>query len=499
MKFEPLRTSFSAGRLSTATTAGGRLFFVRHDGLAAVRIDGRRAEPWLPKARLAAAGPLTDDRVVHVAASDRGAIFHLDGDGSVFRRAPGGGAKLVRMTPPDPRVASHYAHRVGFAWDADGARLVVVGGQDRNDTHVLEKGARAFRSLRGAGPTHGTGRAVASSRGVYYVIENDVWLLAHDAWRLVGRLPASTPTYVRSLVFADDERARLLVVTQLGHDDPLCVHAFDASGAREIATDIRPTKARLLDDHDATMGFDPASRCLVVADADGVCAAAIDDEGGKRARWPDRALPRRARVADPPHHWYREAVAIDAHADARPVVIPPALVGKGQIVLAVLPETPFVPFRKAKSLLLLSHDPPYEAEYHTLAFENAFEVRFVEDELPPCLPMYGTKDRKMALRPAFLGRRFLEIDPAYAKRVDTLRDGEPCLASRSKIGGFPAFGQGGDEEATDGSVADLRCENCSARLRFAAQIRGPHFHAMSGNLFVYVCPFGCYGAAHVET
>ena len=198
-------------------------------------------------------------------------------------------------------------------------------------------------------------------------------------------------------------------------------------------------------------------------------------------------------MIDPPLSWYREALAIDVEREQAPIELPASLVPDGMILLGIFPESPFLPIA-GKSLVLLAHDPPYEANWHDLSFDNAFEVVIADEALPACLPAENGR----GLRPLVLGPRFREVDPAYAERVDSLTGGEPRRSTRSKIGGFPYLLQGGAAESSSGLFANLRCPDCSAYVRFALQLH-EHFSAMSGVLYVYLCPLGCSGAAYVQS
>jgi hypothetical protein len=144
---------------------------------------------------------------------------------------------------------------------------------------------------------------------------------------------------------------------------------------------------------------------------------------------------------------------------------------------------------------LLAQDPPYEGVYDELSFDNVFQVEISDVELPAGLPHPEGGDK---LRPLIEGPTFVDVDPLHVDDVDSSTDGAPRRAWSSKIGGFPALVQGGAEEASDAVIADLRCESCNSRLRFAAQLC-KHFCAMSGVLYLYVGPKGCSGAAFVQS
>ena len=58
--------------------------------------------------------------------------------------------------------------------------------------------------------------------------------------------------------------------------------------------------------------------------------------------------------------------------------------------------------------------------------------------------------------------------------------------------------QGTKEEATNAFIADVRCEDCEARLRFVAQLAWPEFDLVSAVVYIYACPFGHSAAAHAR-
>lgn len=501
MRFNKLTGDFTAGRLSTATTCGGRLYLVRHDDLSAVRVDGSTLTPWLPP--LAKNHAHVDDRYVHAAADPTGVIWFLDYDGTLSTRRHDHPKPEV-VLGPDVRLAGHYAHRVGFTWDILENRLVIVGGRNRNDTHVVDTGSRTLRSLTSAGPQHGLGRAVGTSVGVFYTIANQIWRLVGDQWQQVGSYPGEP--YQRPIPFADEASSRLLFLAPPGLGaatneknigamrrsprDTFDVYAHDSEGFRSLGGFVFGVD--LLDDHEASLGFDPAARQIVLVDEKGVRAAKLaEDTSG---HWPAQIVASKPRTKTPPKQWFRDAVAIDTDPKAPAVKLPSELVPEGMIALAVLPGSDLMPLRGI-SLLLLATDPPYEGSYDELSFDNVFQVEISDVELPACLrhPEGGDK-----LRPLIEGPRFVDVDPLHVDEVDSTTDGAPRRTWSSKIGGYPALLQGGPEEASDAVFAELRCESCNSRLRFAAQLC-KHFTAMSGVLYLYVCPKGCSGAAYVQS
>jgi hypothetical protein len=76
--------------------------------------------------------------------------------------------------------------------------------------------------------------------------------------------------------------------------------------------------------------------------------------------------------------------------------------------------------------------------------------------------------------------------PLGLDEVDTTPGEE--LAHNSKVGGYPRFIQGAEEGKR------LRCRQCRARLRFAAQFSpdlfGGSLFGDTGNLYLYVCQKG---------
>ncbi len=64
-------------------------------------------------------------------------------------------------------------------------RLVLHGGEDRNDTWVFAGGV--WRELTGgARPPSGTGGMCATPEGVYLISQRELWRLDGDAWQKVG-------------------------------------------------------------------------------------------------------------------------------------------------------------------------------------------------------------------------------------------------------------------------------------------------------------------------
>ncbi len=467
------------GRVASAVIGGGSLYLVRHRDLASWTVDGDRVTPWHEPVDAETRVQL-DERNLHVAFDEHGVLYALLVDGSTWSRERGG--PLTPLTGPDVRLAGHYAHRTGFVWDPRTRRLVVIGGDQRNDGYVIEPATGVVIPLA-HGPGHGPGQTVGTAHGVFRLTGDELWLLQGDAWTLVGKHdharrdrglllywdPRGDALFLVSQPRTHREGTFRVQLTTMGVTPPLEVPSF----------------AGPLEAHDAVAQIDPRTGRLWQVDGAGARWLAVEDlELSRGCPLVAVVQPRRV-VAEPPMHWYREALAIRQRDEEAPDLGIP--VRDGWALVATLPISKHLPVGEAGSVLIFSRELPYDYDPWTLSFTNAFEVRIVDEVFP--LTAGGMQAEMM---------RYVEVDPVYADRVDTAYDGSVHLARGSKIGGFPALVSGTREEAANSIVADVTCEDCDARLRFVAQLAWPEFDLISARVYLYACPFGHSGAAKAQ-
>ncbi|MCB9598143.1 MAG: hypothetical protein H6719_35850 [Sandaracinaceae bacterium] len=468
------------GRVASAVIGGDALYLVRHRDLATWRVEGDRAVPWHEPVDAETRVQL-DERNLQVAFDDDGVLFALLIDGSTWRRERGG--ELVSMTAPDVRLAGHYAHRTGFVWDPRGRRVVVVGGDHRNDGYTIDPSTRVVVPLA-HGPGHGPGQTVGTAHGVFRMTGEELWLLQGDAWALVGKHdqvrrdrgvllywdPQADAVFFVSQPRTHREGAVRVQMTTMGPTEPLALPGSFAG----------PLEA-----HEAVAQIDPRTGRLWQIDSLGARYLELDDLGlSKGSPLVVMVQPRRV-VEHPPMHWYREALALRQRDEEAPDLGIP--VRDGWVLAATMPNSPHLPVGDAGSVLLFSRELPYEYDPWTLSYSNAFEVRIVD-------AVYPTTAGGMLVEQM----KFVEADPVFADRIDTAWDGSTHLARSSKIGGFPALVAGTREEAANSLVADLTCEDCDARLRFVAQLAWPEWDLISARVYIYACPFGHSGAAKAQ-
>ncbi len=420
-----------------------------------------------------------DERNLQVAFDDRGVLYALLADGSLWRRARGEG--LSPLAPADLRLAGHYAHRTGFVWDPSEQRLVVVGGDHRNDAYAFSMETRELTGLP-YGPSHGVGQTVGTRHGVFHLVGDELWRLTGDTWQLVGRHGHARGDRGQ-LLFWDPNRDALFFVTEPRRHSPTpSLVQLNPAGPTEPQR-LPGSFAGPLEAHEAVAQVDPRTGRLWMVDRLG--ARTLDLEGLVVERG-SPVVPlahERAVVESPPVHWYREALALRQRDEEAPDLNMP--VREGWVLCATLPISPHLPLGAAGSLVLFSREIPYDYDPWTLSTMNAFEVRIVDAQLP--LTAGGMLVSE---------HRYLEVEPIFAELVDTAHDGSPYLSRGSKIGGFPALVQGTKEEAANAFVAALRCEDCDTRLRFVAQLTWPEWDLISAVVYIYACPFGHMGAAH---
>lgn len=472
--------SVSLGRVATAALGGDVLYLVRHRDLATFRVDGDDVVAWHEPVNAETRIGL-DERNLQVAFDEAGTLYALLADGSMWRRERGGA--LEALSAPDVRVEGHYAHRTGFVWDATDERLVVVGGDHRNDGYALDLRTRNLVALP-YGPGHGVGQTVATPHGVYRLVDDELWLLEGDAWGFVERHDHARRDRGVLLFWAPRRDALFFVSEPLSQREPPIVVEMTSDGPNPPLT-LSESFQGPLEAHAYVAQVDPRSARLWCIDRLGARTLALDAlalEGGP----PVSPVARERRVvASPPPHWYREALALrqsDVPAPELSVVV-----REGWVLSATLPVSPHLPLGSAGSLVLFCREMPYDFDPWTLGFMNAFEARIIDEKLP--LTAGG-----MLLEQT----KYLEVEPIFAERVDTSHDGAALFARRSKIGGFPALVQGTREEAADAFVAELKCEDCDTRLRFVAQLAWPEWDLISAVVYIYACPFGHSAAAHAR-
>ena len=466
----------SLGRLGTAVVGGDSLYLVRHADLAVYRVEGDGAEVWHEPVGVQTR-VLLDDRNMQATIDERGVLYALLVDGSIWRRERGG--DLAPLSRPDLRTAGHYAHRAGFVWDSLGQRVLVLGGDTRNDGYLLDAAGQLVPLPHG--PGHGVGQTVATSHGVYRMVGGELWLLRGQSWALVGRHDRGRRDH-GALLFWDPSRDALFFVSQAldFREPPMRVQMAPSGPSAPLrlpGSFEGPFAA-----HEAVAQVDPRSGRLWMVDRLGARFLRLDALGLSRGSPVEPVAHVRPIVAAPPVHWYREAIAIRQRDEAAPELGVP--VRDGWVLAATLPISPHLPLGEKGSVLLFSRESPYDHDPWTLGFMNAFEVRIVDQELP--LTANGTMLDQL---------RYYEVDPILAHRVDTAPDGSPHLARGSKIGGFPSLVQGSREDAANALVADLQCEDCEAHLRFVAQLTWPEWDLISAVIQLYACPFGHSAAA----
>ena len=479
--------TLSLGRVATATLGGEVLYLVRHRDLASFRVEGDDVTPWHEPVSATERMQL-DERYLQVALDERGALYALLADGSTWRREPGG--DLEPLSAPDARLAGHYAHRVGFVYDAPAHRLVFAGGDHRNDTSSLDLSTLAWRPLP-HGPGHGVGQTVATPHGVYRMTSGALWLLRGDEWTLVERHDYTRRDHGVLLFWSPRHDALFFVSDPLTPGEPPVCVELTSDGVNPPLT-LPGSLALALEAHEHVAQVDPQAGRLVRTSREGLSHLELTTlrlEGGPPTEPlnPSRGadVPRRHVAPTPPTHWYREALALRQRDEEAPAL--DLAVRDGWVFAAALPASPHLPLGGAGSLVLFSREAPYDFDPWTLSFTNAFEARIVDERYP-----------MMAGGMLLDAIPFREVEPIFAERVDSAHDASAFYARGSKIGGLPALVTGTREDVANAFVADLRCEDCSARLRFALQLSWPEWDIISAIIYVFACPFGHSAAAMAQ-
>lgn len=471
----------SLGRVASAVVGGTSLYLVRHRDLASWSIDGERAQPWHEPVDAETRVQL-DERNLHVALDDEGVLYALLVDGSTWSRVRGG--PLTPLTGPDVRLAGHYAHRTGFVWDPRGRRLVVVGGDQRNDGYTIDPTVRALVPLA-AGPGHGPGQTVGTPHGVFRLTDDELWLLQGERWSLVGKHDLARRD--RGLLLYYDPRADAIFVVgqpKTHREGAFRVQLTTMGSTEPVA--LPGSFEGPLEAHEAVAAIDPRGGRFWQVDRVGARWIPAEQLGLQRGCPLVAMVQPRHVVVAPPLHWYREALALRQRDEEAPALGIP--VRDGWVLVATLPIGPHLPVGESGAVLVFSRELPYDYDPWTLSYTNAFEVRIVDERFPSTAGGMLLDEMK-----------YVEVDPVLAHRVDTAHDGSAFLARGSKIGGFPALVSGTREDAANALVADLSCEDCDARLRFVAQLAWPEFDLISARVYVYACPFGHSGAARAQS
>ncbi|MCZ7685938.1 MAG: hypothetical protein M5U28_47150 [Sandaracinaceae bacterium] len=318
---------------------------------------------------------------------------------------------------------------------------------------------------------------MATAHGVYRMVGGELWLLVGRSWSLVGR----HEHFRRDrgvLLFWDPRRDALFFVSQpLGYAGAPIRVQMTPGGTTSPLT-LPGSFVGPLEAHEAVAQIDPRADRLWMIDRSGARYLELESLALEEAGSPVEPIhAERAVVAVPPVHWYREAIALRQRDEPAPEL--GISVRDGWVLAATLPISPHLPLGERGSVLLFSREVPDDFDPWTLSFTNAFEVRIVDEEFPPTAGGMLLDQTK-----------YLEVEPIFAERVDTAFDGAAYLARGSKLGGFPTLVQGTREEIANGFVANVRCEDCEAYLRFVAQLAWPEWDLISAVIYLYACPSG---------
>jgi hypothetical protein len=492
------------GRLNTPLEQNGRLLIADHSALTLHELGAEGWEPW-PEVSIDALVEEHDDRVTSFAASDTH-VYLMGSRGGAFRRTREGAWERVAGSKSGP--GQRGSREPGFAFDETSKRLTLFGNRKLNDTWVL--GPKGWKRLSPRpSPPRGMSSAVSTPEGLYLLVHSELWRLRGDQWTHVATEPdLGLGQWDERFLFYDRRRGLLSAASGKG------VFFFDGERWHRVAelpltppakeedrrwTPRHPFAQMFLGGYNGTLAHDPAGDRLVALASGAflhlpLTSLSLPSVQRRPAPQPAPSPPstpdepaHARRFARPPAEWRRVAAQLrwarGVKAPARlPVKAPP-----GYTLIATLPASGELDLGGKAGLAVLLWKEPFAVS----------ESKAVRIQLFPArrrIPALAFDPEREELRPVSL-RRFTDVDPEHLEEVDST-PGE-LLARHSKVGGYARHIQG------DESDVRLKCGQCKARLRFAAQLSSDLFGGSLfgdvGRLFVYVCPKGHQGRGVIES
>jgi hypothetical protein len=477
------------GSYTTPLVQNGRPLIVGYGAFDIHELGGEGWEPW-PEAKGNAIKE-RDGRAMSFAASDEH-LYLVDSEGGVFRRTREG--PWQRMARPKPGPGGRTLRESAIAFDETTGRLTLFGDRERNDTWVL--GTKGWSRLSGQPcPPRGIAAAVSTPEGLYVLVRSELWRLLAGRWTHVAAEEAlGLGQWDARFLFYDRRRSLLGVVCGAG------VFFFDGARWHRVAelalappeTDTKPFSrprhpftSMFLLGYGGTVAFDPSGDRLL-----GLASGAFLQLPLSGLELPAPAPARKTpaqRTSKPPARWSRAAAQLrwarGAKAPARrPVRGPP-----GYELIATLPASRELDLEGHGGLAVFLWEEPF-------AVSAAKAVRIELFPKGRKVPALALDPKSEALRPVSF-RPFTDVDPDHLDEVDTTPGEE--LAHSSKVGGYPRFIQG------DEAGKRLRCGQCKARLRFAAQLSSDLFGGSRfgdvGRLYIYICPKGHQGRGILQS
>jgi hypothetical protein len=410
------------------------------------------------------------------------------------------------VASPKPGPGRRASRQSAIAFDETTGRLTLFGDRERNDTWVLGPKGWSRLSVHPS-PPRGVASAVSTPQGLYVLVRNELWRLHARRWTHVAT-EESLGLFSGDASFLFYDRRRSLLGTVCGQG----VFFFDGVRWHRVAelalappetdkkfTSRHPFSNMFLDGYDGTVAFDPAGHRLLALASGATLqlplaglelprvqegpAPALSTPAAESLRALKTAAPRFAR---PPAPWSRAAAQL---LWARSVKAParlPVRERTGYELIATLPASRELDLGGRGGLAVFLWEEPF-------AVSAAKAVRV---ELLPKgrkVPALALDPKLKRLRPV-RSRPFTDVDPDHLDEVDTTPGEE--LAHDSKVGGYPRFIQSAEE-------GKLRCGQCRARLRFAAQFSpdlfGGSLFGDTGSLYLYVCPKGHQGRGILQS
>ncbi len=467
-------------RYASTTQAGGRALAFEHDSLevkAPIADGWKTVVPALSASVRERHSAAFEDGRMNFGASPE-AAFLLGACGALWRAA--WGESWQRLLGSEGGPGGRDAGDPATGWDPAGKRLVVFGGEYRNDTWVMAEGA--WHELRGGRtPPHGTASMAATADRLMLCTGSELWRLGPGGWECVARDDESS---AHQLLF-DPQRRILLAALR---SEPPSIGVFQSCRWRPVAELPGHPRFSAYTGGGALLILDPAGDRLLLLSEQEQFSLALAELELPREQLPSEPLesPGKRRVR-PPSRWVRRAMQVVpaggvADALSVSVTLPP-----GFEVLACLPA----PEGALHGGLVVAWHPAWfeHEEFSSWELGGAgVEVTlFSKEQEAACLVSRGEDAGflQCSLVP------FDDLDPDHELEVDTLPGNQLEKSRATKIGGYPRFIQ----ETLEGT-----CSNCGSELGFAAQLAEDLFDfGDGGRLYVYVCPNGCEAQAAIQS
>jgi hypothetical protein len=483
------------GRQDSFHQVGGRAVLFDHTHLSAVAVGPVGFKAWQ--------GALQgddrwefDDRYLLAAGSPEG-LWIVDKKGRVWL---GDGTRWHRKSDAAKEEVQRRLREGRLAWDERRARLLLAGGDKRNDTWEWRPAAGWSQAPAG-GLAAGRAALASTPAGVFALVGTHLFLRIGDVWASCLKDEAWEDAHaddVTALLY-DPCRGLLLSVSEAVSGGTR-IHAWRPDGAQVV--DDLPQELHRAILHGAAVGVDPIGDRLLIAQGNEVDEWPLAQLGDARIGLPTPSGPIRAARKRPkklPPDALRAAVRLvptNKKVDIADLPVPDE-----HVFLAWLPASKRLPLGVHRSIAITMHEDVWTQDALD-PFSRAFGVTFL-DWAPPG-PVVRSRDGGVLAKE----ETFDDPDPRFLEEMDAGPGWD--LAHATKIGGFARLVQNAswmDEEADtlvglghDRGPRWGRCRKCRKKLVYRVQLSTDlYVIGDCGRAWLYACPDGCDAGVIAES